>query len=126
MATVGERIRELREERNWSQEYVGSQIGVKGPSVGRYESMERDPDTETLIKLSDLFEVSLDYLTGRSDERITVKVEEEKREDLDDILSELGTIALHRLGDYTKDLPPQAKKQLKEIVIAYLRTYPKE
>lgn len=38
-------------------------------SVSRYENREREADYETLIKFADYFDVSLDYLLGRTDEK---------------------------------------------------------
>ena len=38
-------------------------------TVSRYENLEREADYETLIKLADYFDVSLDYLLGRTDKK---------------------------------------------------------
>lgn len=124
---LSQRIRELRKERDWSQEYLGSLLGVEGTSVNRYEKSSRDPGTSTLMLLADIFDVSIDYLTGRTDERKPVSQPEKSvDEEINNLLSEIDTLALHKIGDYTESLPLHAKKQLKEIIIAYLKTFPKE
>lgn len=64
-----ERLRELREERGLSQYDLGRLVGVTDATINRYERDQRKPDYEMLIKLSNLFHVTLDYLVGRSDER---------------------------------------------------------
>ncbi len=60
------RIKELRCEQNLTQAELGKIINVSQRSVGFYESGDRDPDTDTLKKLADLFNCSIDYLLGQS------------------------------------------------------------
>lgn len=62
------RIKQLRIEKNLTQEQLGKVLNVSGRSVGFYESGDRDPDTTTLGKLADYFNVSIDYLLGRVDD----------------------------------------------------------
>lgn len=69
MATFPERLRKLRIERGWSQEELGRRINVTKVSVSGYEKGKRNPDTDTLQKIADVFGVSVDYLLGRSDVR---------------------------------------------------------
>ena len=61
MAKFAERIRALRKEKGLSQEEVGSVIGLKKYAV--YSG----PDMRGLIALADYFNVSMDYLAGRTD-----------------------------------------------------------
>ena len=67
MATFEERLNQLRTQKNLSQQTLADYLGVSRWSVHNYESGKNRPDYEGLIKLADYFEVSLDYLTGRSD-----------------------------------------------------------
>ncbi len=60
--TFHERLRHLRTIKGLSQKFVAEKIGVKNNTLSGYESGRREPDTETLVKLADLYEVSLDYL----------------------------------------------------------------
>lgn len=69
METFSERIKNLREERGLSQEALGAVIGVKRFSIYTYEKGRACPDMKGLIALADYFDVSLDYLTGRTDNR---------------------------------------------------------
>ena len=61
------RLRELRTSRKWTQEQLGQKVNVTKVSISGYESGNRTPDIETLQKLADVFEVSVDYLLGRQD-----------------------------------------------------------
>lgn len=65
MATLGSRIKGLREKNNISQKDFATKIGVSNVVLSRYESDERKPDYEILQKIADFFEVSTDYLLGR-------------------------------------------------------------
>ncbi|WP_437831705.1 helix-turn-helix domain-containing protein [Niallia taxi] len=60
--SLGSRLKNEREKRNWSQLFVASKIGITNAVLSNYERDVRDPDTSTLKKLADLYEVSTDYL----------------------------------------------------------------
>lgn len=66
MMKMGERLRELRLQRNISQEEVARQIGITRSAYSHYEINNRQPVYETLIKLAAFFDVSLDYMIGGS------------------------------------------------------------
>lgn len=71
---LGNRIKNLRNERHLSQEYVAEQIGVSRQSVSKWESGVSRPSTGNLICLAELFDVSLDAFTQEaSDNRDNVK-----------------------------------------------------
>ena len=65
------RLRRLREERRpvRSMAAVSELCGLERGAVWRYERGERSPSMDALIALADYYEVSLDYLTGRSASR---------------------------------------------------------
>lgn len=66
MAKLGDNLKELREGRGWSQKYVAERMKIKQSSTyANWEYGIRDPDTETLSRLADLYEVTTDYLLGR-------------------------------------------------------------
>ncbi len=62
------RLRDLRKERKLSMKKLGELIGLSESTVSLYETGKREPDNETLMKLADYFEVSVDYLLGRTDD----------------------------------------------------------
>ena len=68
--TFGERLRQLREERNLTQKALAGVIGVSPRMVSFYESGTHFPREEgILLKLAQFFRVSTDYLLGYSDVR---------------------------------------------------------
>lgn len=69
MKNFSERIKELRKEKGLSQEGVGNIIGVTRYAVYSYEKGRACPDMEGLIALAEYFDVSMDYLAGRTDKR---------------------------------------------------------
>jgi transcriptional regulator with XRE-family HTH domain len=64
---IGERIKLLRNSQKLTQEEFAKIIGRTRPTVAAYEAFDRYPDIETLIEVSNYFNCSLDYLTGRSE-----------------------------------------------------------
>ena len=62
------RLRELRLAKGLTQKEVAIIIKVSPQSYGYYENWVNKPDPETLIKLADLFECSIDYLLGREND----------------------------------------------------------
>ena len=63
------RLKKLRKERQLSQDELGEALNLHGRTIGYYESQDRDPSPDTIIKLADFFGVSIDYLMGRSNIR---------------------------------------------------------
>lgn len=66
--TFPERLKELRIYRNLTQKEIADSIGMAPVAYQRYEYGTREPAYQKLIALADYFDVSLDYLVGRSDE----------------------------------------------------------
>lgn len=63
MDDFGERLRKLRVAENLTQGQLGEKLGVVPSTIGKYEKVPNSyPSVEVLIKLSDFFHVSLDYL----------------------------------------------------------------
>lgn len=70
MANFIERLQQLKANRNLLQKDIAKAAGISLRTYQRYESGERVPDTEVLMKIADYFDVSTDYLLGRSDDPI--------------------------------------------------------
>ena len=64
---LGENLRKYRMKCNLSQEEAGKYVNATGGTISRYENGTNLPDIKTLIKLADLYSVSLDVLSGRVD-----------------------------------------------------------
>ena len=67
MKIVGERMKKLREEAGISQNKLAKLIGIQQSSLNRYESGFSNPTPETLLWFADYFDVSMDYIYGRTD-----------------------------------------------------------
>ena len=61
------RLKELRKSRNISQITLAMALSMNQNSISRYETGEREADYATLIAFADYFNVSIDYLLGRTD-----------------------------------------------------------
>ena len=59
---LAEKIMEMRKKNGWSQEELAYQLGVSRQSVSKWESGASIPDLERILKLSEIFGVSTDYL----------------------------------------------------------------
>ncbi len=63
------KIRDLRKSKGWTQEELGEKLGINKVTVSGYESEKRQPTPDMLIRLADLFGVSVDVILGRGDEK---------------------------------------------------------
>lgn len=92
--TFGERIRLLRDKKGYTQKYIASKIGVKNNTLHGYENGLREPPFEILVQLAEIYEVTVDYLLGRSsDPRLTKEQEEQvdkRTKELMDLFNRLG------------------------------------
>lgn len=64
--TLGEKLKSCREKSGYTQTFISEKLEVNKATLSSYESGRRKPDYETLTKLADIYEVSIDYLLGRS------------------------------------------------------------
>lgn len=62
----GDRLRELRKDKSMTQQQLADAILKGRPDISLYETGKRQPDAVTLGKLGDIFNVSVDYLLGRT------------------------------------------------------------
>jgi len=84
---LGKRLKTLREAKGLTQQQLGELINLSQQTIGHYEVGRASPDAETLIKLADYFQTSVDQLLGRTNIRTPIE-----------------TIAAHHEGDeWTED-----------------------
>lgn len=67
MDLIAERLRQLRESVKFSQMKIAGVIGTTQASINRYETGQASPSTKVLLWYADFFDVSLDYIYGRTD-----------------------------------------------------------
>ena len=93
------RLKMLREEKGLYQSDIADFLGISTSAVGFYENGKRDMSPETIIKLSDFFNVSTDYFLGKSNIRNPEKLDKE----------------LLDIGLSKKDYNPPTKEQQEKI-----------
>ena len=71
-----ERLIQLREEKGMTKTAVASYIGISSAGYGYYESGQRTPPPDMLMKISELFNVSVDYLLGKTDYKGITQIDE--------------------------------------------------
>ncbi|PGC22780.1 transcriptional regulator [Bacillus wiedmannii] len=65
---IGEKIKELRKNGKITQEQLGNAIGVSKMAISYFEKGKKSPGRESLEKIADYFNVTTDYLLGRSED----------------------------------------------------------
>ena len=61
------RLKELRKAKGYTQVYLQMQTGIEQALLSKFENAERVPPTETLVRLAEFYDVSIDYLLCRTD-----------------------------------------------------------
>lgn len=77
-----ERLRLLRKKHGYTQVSLAETLGVSKGTVAMWETGKRTPDFETLIRLSDLFDVRTDYILGKSNDASSAKLSDDDIEQL--------------------------------------------
>ncbi len=104
----GERLKQLRKERQLTQTELGDKINVTKVSISGYENGNRSPDTDTLQRLADFFGVSTDYLLGRTDTPVLTPQEHDEAEFQ-------AFINDPELGVWYKELPNSNEEELRKL-----------
>ncbi len=122
MKIYAARIKQLRTEKGLSQDQLAALLGISRSAVGMYETGKREPDLETCEAIADIFNIDMDYLTGRSEiERkaeaydaymkseaakmhLTITDTDPQLEELNRNAQQLNAQGLQKLVDYSDDL----------------------
>ena len=72
------RIKDLREDRDLRQSDLANATGIDQRTISNYETGKTSPDAYALIKLADFFDVSIDYLVGRTSVDFSSSTKREK------------------------------------------------
>lgn len=106
------RLKELRKKRNATQQEVADMLNITRAAYSNIENGKRDPDTETIVRLAQFFNVSTDYLLGLTDNPAPIpqlQISQQDRTILDEI----------------KSLSPERQKAL-EIALRILKSEEEE
>ena len=68
--SFSDRIIQLKKERKLLQKNIASSVGLSLRAYQYYEKGQKEPTLSVLLRLADYFDVSLDYLVGRSDDPV--------------------------------------------------------
>lgn len=103
---IPERLKELRDSRKWSKTYVANKIGKTLSTYANWEYGTREPDANTLIKLAKLYNVSVGYLLGTTENPIET-TKEKILNNIEDVelrrfLSEIQTASVEDLDKLFK------------------------
>jgi len=82
--SFGARIQRLRKEKGLTQNQIAEQVGVSAQAVSKWENDQATPDIDILVKLSEIYDVSLDELLGK--EVKTKLVEKPNKKDFEQMI----------------------------------------
>lgn len=125
MSVFGKRLKKLRSEKEGlTQEKLGEIFNVRKGTVSNWENGNRFPDENTLIKLADYFDVSVDYLLGRSNKRQPHHL---TKEDVIRLAPEYKWLFEEEGLEYVelveelrgKEIPPEAVKEIIDTILKY-------
>lgn len=105
------RIKSLRKEYGYTQSEVAEQLQIGQTTIANYENGSRIPDISKLSKLADLYFVSIDYLLGRSEERVLAEAR--------NLYSSDKIESIYK--DYMESLMKLDKDRAKEIIMSLLK-----
>ena len=75
---IAERLQDLRKKAGYSQEQVAEMLGISRQAVSKWESGQGKPDIENIIKLTEVYSVSADYILLCTEKELTVSVEKKR------------------------------------------------
>ncbi|EJQ55134.1 helix-turn-helix domain-containing protein [Bacillus mycoides] len=110
---IGEKIKELRKNNKITQEQLGNAIGVSKMAISYFEKGKKSPGRESLEKIADYFDVTTDYLLGRSEDP-------ELNEEENKIVTEEGKNILALIESLPEDERKKALEQL-EMYVTYMQ-----
>lgn len=70
MAIIGKRLKKAREDAKFTQMKAADKLGISNGTLSGYERNYRDPDTDILNKMADLYGVTVEWLMGRTDDSL--------------------------------------------------------
>ncbi|MCP3741430.1 helix-turn-helix domain-containing protein [Rossellomorea sp. BNER] len=112
------RLKKLRGKT--TQEEIAGKLGISRARYSHYENGRSEPDTETLNKLADIFNVSIDYLLGRTNDPIRSIKDKKNTNDgsLEEINKLVKEYGIEQFGffdiDKWKDLSPEDIEEIKK------------
>lgn len=95
---ISERLQKLRKHERYSQEQLAEKLGVTRQAISKWESNQGNPDINNIIKLSEIYNVSTDYLL-KGEEQIIKPIEIDSKENKENVkFRKMFTILLFIAG----------------------------
>ena len=110
----GDRLKRLRENKKLSQQQLADKLNINRSTYARYELNKTQPDYETLQKLAEFYNVSIDYILTGVDTKLTEKDERDIAKRMEKIKQDLA--ADGGLSFYGEPLSEEAKQSLLEAM----------
>ena len=76
---IAERLQELRKKAGYSQEQVAEMLGISRQAISKWESGQGNPEIDNVIKLTEIYDVSADYILFGKESSTIVTTSEKKR-----------------------------------------------
>lgn len=76
--TLGQRLSRLRKEKNLTQEDIANKVNISSQAVSKWENDLSSPDIDTLVRLANIFDVSLDELLGNENKKTVTTINNNK------------------------------------------------
>ena len=105
---IGKKIVSLREKRGWTQRELAARINLNASVMNRIESNDRPVKDSELLSLANIFEVSTDYLLGRTDTTAPTSQDKDEQEFQ-------AFINDPELGVWYKELPNSDEEELRKL-----------
>lgn len=100
-----QRLKLLRNMNNTTQEDLAKYLGVSRPTIAGYETKGKQPSFETLFKIAEYFNVSIDYLLGKTD----------IKEPVDDVIEKKELDVFNQIHN----LSPESQEEIKKLIDLY-------
>lgn len=131
--SFGKRLKELRLEKNVTQQQVGDFLDVGRATIAGYETKDKHPDFDKLNLLAQFFNVTTDYLVGApnsvrtiDDKDITIATHRTNSADTDLDTQEYITTSDGQKVNLCEDLSEEARTELESYLNYLMFKYPKK
>jgi transcriptional regulator with XRE-family HTH domain len=97
--TLGQKLKRLRREKNWSQTEVADKLGTTLVTISSYENDKTKPSSDMLIKFTKLFSVSVDYLISNQTASSALQIRNKELQKRIEVLDRMNPEQLKSLID---------------------------
>lgn len=104
------RLKQLRTKHELTQKELAKKLNLQNTAISKYELNERNPDLDILNNIADFFDVSIDYLLGRTSSQESIVISKEIKAD---------QTPADKLSEDIHNLSLENQKEIKEIIELY-------